>query len=313
MALGLLVVGWLVVELAFADPAGERRPRMARPRLGTQIVVGPITVPSGGEVTECTYLKLPKKRDLAVNRVKMKVGGGSHHIHLYRPADRTMNVPDGHETCDFALDFEVWQLILANQSTRLHWRLPRGVAFHFRGGEQLLAQTHFVDNGLLSTPDDGWALMNLHAIPKRRVKAWAGAIFGQDRDVVVAPRSRSTATTRCLFPKPVRLLALTGHYHYRGVQFTASTWDGVGGTEIYRQDGYEDPLFARYGDNLGELRGLEWTCAYENPTDETFTFGPFTDDNEHCNVFAFYYPALDERESMTCVQESGVTRVTVHD
>src|SRR2546430_10472627 len=38
------------------------------------------------------------------------------------------------------------------------------------------------------------------------------------------------------------------------------------------------------------VSGLQWQCTYDNPTDQTFTFGPFTDNNEHCNLFAFYYP-----------------------
>jgi hypothetical protein len=294
--------------------ANERshRLKMAKPGKGMQIMVGPIAVPSSSEITECTYLKMPGKRDLAVNRVKIKVKGGSHHIHLYRPQDPTMDVADGHETCDFALNFDVWQLILGSQNTLLNWKLPAGVAFHFRAGEQLLAQTHFVDNGLLSTPEDGWAGFNLYSIPKSKVTSYAGAFFGQDRDVVVPAHSTSSATTRCVFPKPVKLLAITGHYHFRGTTFTAGSWDGTSGTELYRFNGYSEPTFTRYApDQIPEVQGLEWTCTYDNPTDTPFTFGPFTDRNEHCNMFAFYYPTEGTNEFLTCVQKEGEVTVTV--
>jgi hypothetical protein len=304
---------WLLVLMLCAvlpPPDVEAQPRLRRPRRGYQIKVGPVAVPSGQELTECTYMKLPSRRDLAVNGVEIAVQGGSHHIHLYRPHDPGMTLADGHETCNFALDFEVWQLILASQNLFLRWKLPAGVAFHFRAGEQLAAQTHFVDNGLLATPEPGWAVFNLHTMPRRKVKSYAGSFFGQDRDVFVPPRSTASATTRCRFSKPVRLLALTGHYHFRGVRFVTSSWDGTTGSQLYEAHGYADPPFLTFG-KPPEVTGLEWTCDYENPSDETYGFGPFTDRNEHCNLFAFYYPSAGTSESMTCVQEHGTATVTV--
>ncbi len=300
---------------AVAARAHVKRPHLRWPARGTQIRLGPIDVPRGGEITACTYLKLPCKHDLAVDRVQIKVSGGSHHIHLYRPQDPAMSLADSVQTCNFALDFSVWQLVLASQSLLLDWQLPPGIAFHFTGREQLAAQTHFVDSGLLRTPlGKGWAVMNLHAMPARKVTSYAGAIFGQDRDVDIPPHTTATATTRCLFPKPVTLLALTGHYHYRGVEFTAATWDGTSGTPLYDQKGYLDPAFRRFSAaGAPVVQGLQWTCTYVNNDDVEYKFGPFTDKNEHCNLFAFYYPTNGTHETITCVQQGGVATTTVHD
>ena len=311
-AFALLVLALLPATTA----SGHRKdgpPHMIKPHRGMQMKVGPVDVPRGKEVTECTYFKFPHGHDLAVNRVKIKVQGGSHHIHIYRPTDSTLDVPDGHETCNMAVNFDVWELVLASQSQLLNWKLPSGIALHFKAHEQLLAQTHFVDNGLLSSPPEGWAVFNLYAIPPKKVTSYAGSLFGQDRDVVVPPHSISSATTRCVFPKPVKLLALTGHYHFRGIHFTANTWDGTTtGPLIYEQKGYLEPQFRRYApDELGEVPGLEWTCTWDNETDQTFEFGPFTDQNEHCNLFAFYYPAVGTNEAMTCVQKDKQVTVTV--
>jgi len=299
--------------LAASARADTKPPKLRRPRSGVQFTVGPVPVERGKEITECTYFKLPRKHDLDVNKVQISVSGGSHHVHLYRPEDPNLDLADGHEACNFALDFSVWQLILASQNLELTWRLPPGVTFHFRGGEQLAAQTHFVDSGLLTTPTgEGWAVFNLFKMPKHRVKSYAGAIFGQDRDVVVPPGS-SSATTRCTFPKPVKLLALTGHYHYRGVEFTAGTWDGTTGTEVYRQEGYDHPAFLRFAANdIPTVTGLQWTCSYVNNGTDTYTFGPFTDNNEHCNLFAFYYPTAGTHETITCVQQHGIVTTVVH-
>ncbi len=312
VALGLAAAPAMAWHLGTAGG----RPHLPRPAHGARIVVGPIGVPRGQELTACTYLKLPSRRDLDVHRVTIAVSGGTHHVHLYRPQDPGFTRADGEETCNFALDFSQWQLILASQNLLLDWTLPAGVAFHFHGREQLAAQTHFVDNGLLKTPTGrGWAVFDLWAMPHRKVRAYAGAIFGQDRDVLVPPHATSTATTRCLFPKPVTLLAVTGHYHYRGVEFTAATWDGRGGTPIYHQQGYLDPAFVRFGGPGAPpapvVRGLEWTCTYVNHDDVTYRFGPFTAENEHCNLFAFYYPTASPDEDITCVQQDGIVTATV--
>jgi len=301
-----------------AVSAGARQKgkiHMAKPRHGCQIDVGPVPVERGKEITECTYFKLPSKKDMAVNRVQIKVSGGSHHVHIYRPQDPSLSLPDGHEACNMALDFSVWQLVLASQSQYLDWHLPPGIAFNFKAGEQLAAQTHFVDSGLLKTPfGQGWAIFNLHTTPLRKVKSFAGSFFGQDRDVVVPPHTTSTATTRCVFPKPVTLLAITGHYHYRGVHFSAGTWDGQSGNEIYSYDGYLDPPFVRFSEKQPTVvQGLQWTCTYVNNDDVTYKFGPFTDVNEHCNMFAFYYPTDSAHEGITCVQKDGVATTVVRD
>ena len=241
-------------------------------------------------------------------------------MNLYRAQDRTLDVPDGVQTCNMAVDFDVWQLIFASQSLRYLWKLPPGVAFHMKAGEQLLAQTHFVDVGQLSTQGDGWAMYNLYSTPERKVKYWAGAFFGQDRDVFVPAHQTSTATTNCVFPRPVKLLQITGHYHFRGKRFVATDWDPTPGYQprvLYSNEGYTDPAVRTWSDTkrdpAPEVTGISWTCEYQNDTDQDYKFGPFTQNNEHCNLFFFYYPALGKHEDMTCVQKSGVATVTVRD
>jgi hypothetical protein len=110
---------------------------------------------------------------------------------------------------------------------------------------------------------------------------------------------------------------MTGHYHFRGRLFTSEKLDasGVPSEEIYHHEGYDDPLFLTYDGpdaprfEAGE--GLRWTCTWDNPTDNDYEFGPFTDADEHCNVFAFYYPAQGKNEATYCVTKDGVATTTV--
>lgn len=286
------------------------------PVRGVQIRTTSPPVPMGTEETGCHFMKLPSDTEIDVNRIQVAVTGGSHHIHLYRAVDRNLDLPDHYESCNMAVDFDVWQLVVAVQLRRNDWELPPGVAFHFRPGEQILVQTHFVNVGSLETVGEGKAVMNLHAAEPGTVTAYAGAIFGQDKDVFVPARTNTEKAAECVFPKPTTLIAQSGHYHFRGRRFSTYFWnDGVRGDEFYRHEGYDDPLFAPYDQftaphfETGE--GLQWECYWENPTNRDFTFGPFTDTNEHCNWFGFYYPTDTPDESMTCVKENGVAVTTV--
>lgn len=284
------------------------------PVRGVQLAVTAAAVAPGTEETACHYMKLPSDVDLDVNRIQINVSGGSHHIHLYRPYDGTLDLPDGSEVCNAAVDFDKWSLIVATQLRKTDWELPPGVAFHFRAGEQLLVQTHFVNVGSLETKGEGKVLMNLNDADPGTITARAGALFGQDRDVVVPPLANPTKSAVCEFPKPVNLFAQTGHYHFRGRRFSTYEWyAGARGAEIYRHEGYNDPLFQEIVPPLPiePQHGLEWECYWENPNDVEYRFGPFTDTNEHCNLFAFYYPTESLHESVTCVRKDGVDTTTV--
>lgn len=286
------------------------------PARGVQLAVTAREVPAGKEETSCHFFKMPSDVDFDVNRIQIAVTGGSHHIHLYRPYDSTLDIPDGEENCDRAVDFDVWQLVVATQLRKTDWEMPAGVGYHFRAGEQLLMQAHFVNVGSLETQGAGKVLMNLNAADDGTVEHYAGALFGQDRDVVVPPFSSPTKAAECVFPNPITIFAMTGHYHFRGRRFASYRWDNATrGANIYRYEGYDDPLFTVYDPLTAPFfesgQGLQWECYWENPNDVEYKFGPFTKTNEHCNVFAFYYPTQTQNEATTCVTKDGVSTTRV--
>jgi hypothetical protein len=295
------------------DPA---TPDLPPPLRGVQLSVTHRAIPPGTEETGCHYFKMPSAVDFDVNRIQIAVTGGSHHIHLYRPFDASLDVPDGFEECNRAVEFDNWSLIVATQLRKTDWELPPGVAFHFRAGEQLLMQTHFVNVGSLETRGEGKVLMNLNAADPGTVQHYAGALFGQDRDVFVPAMSTPTKAAECVFPDAITIFAQTGHYHFRGRRFSTYRWDQGGrGEELYRHFGYDDPLFKVYDDLTAPFfaagQGLQWECYWENFDSVDYAFGPFTDTNEHCNLFAFYYPTQTPNESITCVTEDGVSTTAV--
>jgi hypothetical protein len=294
------------------DSGGELT--LPPPVRGVQLSATSPPVPVGKEETGCHYFKLPSDVDLDVNRIQVAVTGGSHHVHIYRALDRNTDIPDHYEVCNQAIDFERFALVVPVQLRRTDFELPAGVAYHFRAHEQLLMQTHFVNVGSLETRGEGKAIWNLQAAEPGTVTQYAGSMFGQDKDVFVPAHSNTTLDAECVFPKALELMAQSGHYHFRGREFTTYRWDdGVRGEQIYDYQGYNDPPFAVHDPALvfEPGQGLQWECHWENNTDNDFKFGPFTDTNEHCNWFGLYYPTDTTDEFITCVKKDGVAVTTV--
>jgi len=84
------------------------------------------------------------------------------------------------------------------------------------------------------------------------------------------------------------VMALTGHYHFRGMRYRIwrTLADGTRGELVYLQDGYADPKFQQYSidDSVAPIdggklvlkpgEGLEWECTWENDSDQTFPVRP---------------------------------------
>ncbi len=247
---------------------------------------------------------------MAINRVQMFVRGGSHHVHLYRPAAGELEYPT--KNCPFSVDFQKWQLVAATQNPLLDWQLPPGVAIDIGPRQPLMIQTHFVNTGALDVKGGARAKMKLYPVDPSTVTAYGGALFGQDRTVAVPPGD-TTLISRCAMTgqgaaaHDMTIMALTGHYHFRGVEFQVYRVfaDGSLGELIYQHQGYDDPSFRTYPDTdplvLKAGEGIEWWCRYRNDTGETFKFGANTAMNEHCNLFGFYTPTDTPQEAMACI------------
>jgi hypothetical protein len=279
-----------------------------------KLSVRPGKVKKGQETQQCWPAKFPLKEDAEVNRIQIFVKGGSHHVHLYRPYPGVTDYPP--KNCPFAIDFSKWQLVAATQSPVLDWQLPPDVGINFKGRQPLLIQTHFVNTESLTVKGRPRAKMYLHTMPRGSAKAFGGALFGQDRTVEVPPGA-STVYGRCAMTgtgptaRPMTIMALTGHYHFRGIKFELfrTLADGSMGERIYLSEGYADPIFQQYGSDaplvLQAGEGLEWRCSYLNNTSETFKFGPNTAMDEHCNFFGFYYPTHEPQEAVDCIRMFG--------
>ena len=272
------------------------------PAQGVQIGTPAFDVPAGTEVQRCYYFKLPSNRDLDVTLIQIRYLAGSHHMNLFQS---NQDVVDHDEDCWMKVNFSSaenpngWDLIAGSQSTSLDWQLPPGVAFHLPAHRQLMLQTHYVNAATQATPDaKGRVKVNLVAEPDpSKITAHMGTMFANNVNINIPPRSERSFSTTCGMSSGVHIAALTGHFHSRGRTFSVNVApDGkTAGEEIYRSRAWSEPPFTVL-DQPKEVPaggGLYYTCDFKNDTDQTFTFGPHVETQEHCNLFAYFYPSFD--------------------
>ncbi len=291
------------------------------PTRGEQILIPPFPVLSGKEVQRNYFFKLKSDEDIWVNRIQFLYPPGSHHLNLFSGAPSLH--PDGFFEDDFKIvPFGTWDLRAASQLERLDWTLPEGVAVRFKARQQLLAQIHFVNIGSQTAPIGGCAAINLHTIEATTPPMTLGSLFLQNKNIVIPPRSTVSFDYGITFGYfghnvPVKLAALTGHFHWRGKSFEIRLWDGlnknVDGSPaagefdrmgsvrtIFHSDNWDEPDFLLFGEGDAPHVPAGWGVVYRtifvNDSDLKYCFGPHVETQEHANAFIFFYPGPVDSE-----------------
>jgi hypothetical protein len=300
----------MLLALTWAGAAGCRHQDAAKTAdppsaAGLDVEIAPFVVPPGSEVQNCFYLKVPSDTDLDLGHVVIDFAQGTHHMHVYYGDEQH---DDGVEECFTAVDFDKWHLLVGSQKPHLEWELPPNVAFHVKAHQQLLVQVHFVNASTLTTTNN-MASGTIHFDTRApgEVTAYMGSIFGQQRDIDIKPYGKQSVDGICKLPHDLSLGALAGHYHFKGQGFTAARMhpDASSDEPFYATSNFAEPKFQIYGeeDPLRFAAGerILWHCDYVNDSAMEVLFGPKELTEEHCNMFAFYYPAAGQQEFTPCV------------
>jgi hypothetical protein len=190
-----------------------------------------------------------------------------------------------------------------------------------------MVQTHFVNASTQVTPFKGKAVLDLYR-SELVTPVEMGTLFATQQSIRIC-RSNQTPTYHgtCAFNRGgVTIAAANGHFHSRGTRFEILKWDGVSAEKpsindlFYTSTSWDDPPMSTYDDagtmTVGEHGGIWWSCSYEwkepladnggcgaldavdkeQAGDCCYTFGPKVETSEHCNVFLYYYPKVDNTD-----------------
>ena len=263
-----------------------------------------------GENLTC-YHKHGPAHPMEVGRIHISMpGDGGHHVILFRPHPGPVLWPP--KLCPLTLNWDQWELIAQTQHPETDWKLPPGVAINVSRRQPLLVQTHYV-RGTHPKTRHAMTKTRLYPIDPATVTVHAGALFLNDRSMVVPPHTRMTEVNRCTITgeggqaREVKILSITGHYHFRGLGFEAFRvhTDGSLGEELYKFEGFDQPNFKQFDDPpvLHPGEGIEWRCHYQNNSDKTYTYGPDATTQEHCILFGAYYPTSTVQEAINCTHD----------
>jgi hypothetical protein len=295
--------------------------------------VPPFDVPAGQEIQDCYFFAVPDLdggKDLWIERFQVAQRAGTHHMNVFRvktiidlagePGDVVRGGP-----CRISSNWSDWPLVVNSQasgeSSLYDWTLPESVAQRFKPGELLMLQTHYVNVGDQVSPDGGEVKVGFYRSPLAE-PIEMGTLFATQQSIRVCQSDPNPVFDgTCAFPstgETIHIAAANGHFHTRGREFRIYTWDGVSTTQppeddlCYESQVWDDPPMATDLDEVVPRGGgIWWTCAYEwtepavgcdvvNMRDEQqagdccYVFGNSVDAAEHCNVFLYYWPKVDD-------------------
>jgi hypothetical protein len=193
----------------------------------------------------------------------------------------------------------------------------------FKGNQQLVIQTHYVNTLLQGTPGNtGLVKVNLHFAKPNAIKQTMGMLFAVNPSLKLLPHSTFVAQKDVSlsdqgFDKDVKIAAMSGHFHSRGRKFEVNRWTGRDPSKrdelIYESENWQEPPFKIYengGIDFKVNQRLIYTGTFENNTDITIGFGAgSTDTKEHSNLFMYFYPGPEDGKAIYDVRSSAFQEV----
>jgi len=266
---------------------------------GYQMKLGPFTVSPNFEREMFSRQMVGNSEDQYVSRVQVLMRPGSHHFILYGfnnkntlpPLNATRDIrnPDG--TTNFLTLLSMQNHVFwAGTQTQVHdYSLPEGAALLLPAGASFDMNSHYVNK--TAQPATGEVHVNLHTLPKNKVKHVVIALNLANESFSLPPGKTTVATKTFIFKKPTTVLMLTSHTHKLGQKFIIKIKGGSrDGEVVYESIDWEHPLIKNFPTpiqlQVGE--GLTSEITYNNTTSKTIRFGLLSED-EMGIIFGYFY------------------------
>ena len=250
----------------------------------------------GEEVWNCAVYDMPITRAAAVNWVEYAQTPGMHHFTLstlgLMPTDDLL--PGTYDCNELYGDSSLMEnqiMFFGGQGDATGvMNLPTGTAANFPGRLRVIHELHYVN--VTDQPVNLESYINAYTIPQSEVTESIFGVQVRDENIVIPPRETHSEWSRCVFNEDVNVIFLASHMHELGIGFTIAPFDGTEtGEVIYSNNDWHIPNIVQYDPPL-EIQagtGFEWTCTWENPGDETVTYGSTAED-EMCNPAMVFAP-----------------------
>jgi hypothetical protein len=268
-----------------------------------------LTVPAHQELHICQLATLPNTSDVEAVSFSHEYSLGSHHFLVIQtdldviPADLS-----GQYDCTFGNE-PIMQhargVIYGAQAPTGHFPLPTGVGYHFKAGQVVILQAHYLN------PTDQPVNAELHfgidVGNAADIQQQAGYLFFYDPLIYVPAGESGASGISCNVPSDINIISASTHYHQRGTGMRVWLDDAAVPADqpFYEtHDWQHSPDFHGPFDVPAGSR-LRFQCDYKNGDSFDVFEGPNALTSEMCVFGGLYYPkqadSFDNCDSLSIV------------
>jgi hypothetical protein len=263
------------------------------------LTIGPFTVDPGGEQTFCIDIPLTADgKGYDISRVVADIPPGGHHMILYTN-DAATAKRDPYECSIFATLGPNGVLgvkpLFAAQQAHTELNFPDGIAYHFKDKQFITIDFHYLNTTSKAISASG--TMHLTEPPVGTVKQHSNIFFFGpvlSLQIPVGEWKNSWYFPLTNTDTELSIFAATTHSHKWTEKATLS-FGPEGTTKIdYENTNWDNPELKVYSPSttVPKDSGVTITCAYNNTTDATLSFGESAATNEMCITWGYYYPEI---------------------
>lgn len=264
-----------------------------------QIGIGPISVASGDENTQCIVTRLGNPNPIHVGAIHNVISSSSHHMIVYRTADTEERLtPFDCTPFVETLNPDKGAPLMVTQKKDDELRLPDGVAFTLEANQMIRIELHYIN----TTPNtlDVEATSAFHTMDDAQFENEADFLFIGSPDINV-PAHGTQKLGPMFFKMPSQFadsnfFAITGHTHQYGVNMTVDSVASASdpGTPVYDVPNWawDEPETVKHDPpfQVPQGGGFNFSCEWDNTSNSNVGFGESAN-QEMCFFWSYYYPS----------------------
>ena len=269
---------------------------------------GPVTVPPGGENTQCIWARLPNTGAIKVHSMHNQLTDGSHHLIVYKDdmdtVEQTTRVDCQPFTGALNSSGMIAPIVITQRKDDSIF-LPQGVAYTFAANQMVKLEMHYKNSG--DTTLEVMGTVDFYAADPTTIQHEAAILFAGSPDIDI-PQGGSQ-TLHQFFKPPTsadfsnaKFFAITGHTHRLGTQVKVRTGASASGpfTEVYAPSPFkwDEPDTTNHSPEftLPAGGGFDFECTWNNTNTSggNVGFGESAD-QEMCFFWAYYYPSIGSK------------------
>lgn len=283
---------------------------------------GAFTVEAGQEIKGlCQSVTLGNATEIWVNAVELQQNESSHHSNwTFVPSDK-FDGPDGVWKCS-ERDYDQVSAALvggviyaqSTQTEREVQKFPDGVAVRIPPYSRIIGDVHLLNTS--QAPITGTLTLTLYGVPKEEVKHKLTPFHLDYHGLAIPPHAKSRFYGECALEGPFaasgntfdqKVYYILPHTHAMAKRFFLEILGGPrDGETILELSAYNGEAHGRVYEKPIDMTGAEgyrFGCEYDNPRDETVTWG--FGDQEMCELLGFAEGNVAFESVISSAQEVG--------